>query len=113
MMTSTHTISMLCYHAKALTARPSMRNEYTNRRCGVATGDRSPVKRHVRKQTGTLVATLLLRVAWAILVAAVYADLLGRLLVRAPALLVLQDGEGEFALAFVVASAKRLVDIGA
>ena len=90
-----------------------MRNEYTDRRCGVATGDRSPVKRHINKQTGTLVATLLLRVAWTILVAAVYADLLDRLLVRAPALLILQDCVGEFALAFVVASAKRLVDIGA
>ena len=46
------------------------------------------------------------------MVTALDADLLGRLLVRAEAFLVLQDGVGELALAQIVASAQRLVDVG-
>jgi hypothetical protein len=46
------------------------------------------------------------------LVAALYADRLRRLLVRAPAFLILQDCVGEFALAAVVTEPKRLVDVG-
>lgn len=46
------------------------------------------------------------------MVAVLNAELLNRLLVRAPAVLVLQDSVGEFALALVVASTQRLIDVG-
>jgi len=83
----------------------------TDRRCCVATRDRSTVKRHVSEQIGTLVATLLVWVAGAGLVAALYADRLRWFVVRAPTFLILENGVGEFALAFVVAEAKGLVDV--
>lgn len=83
----------------------------TDRRGSVAAGDGSSVKRNVSVQASALVAALLVRVAGAGLVALVYADGLGRLVVRAPAFLVLEDGVGELALAVVVAEAEGLVDV--
>lgn len=83
----------------------------TNRRCSVAAGDGSSVKRHVSVQAGALVATLLVRVAGASLVAVLDVDRLRRLVVGAPAFLVLEDSVGEFALAVVVAQAKGLIDV--
>jgi hypothetical protein len=83
----------------------------TDRRGSVAAGDGSSVKRHVRVQSSALVATLLVRVAGAGLVAVLYVDRLRRLVVRAPAFLPLEDGVGEFALAVVVAEAEGLVDV--
>jgi hypothetical protein len=104
---------MLIHYAEAEIARLGLRNEYTDRRiCLTTTRDRSPVKEHVSKQPGTFVATLLVRIARTALVAALYADRLRRLLVRAPAFLILQDCVGEFALAAVVTEPKRLVDVG-
>jgi len=83
----------------------------TNRRCSIAAGDGSSVESDVSKQPGALIATLLIRVTGARLVALVYADCLSWLVVGAPAFLVLQDCVGEFALAFLVAEAKGLVDV--
>ena len=83
----------------------------TDRRGSVAAGDGSSVKRHVSVQAGALVATLLVRVAGASLVAVLDVDRLRRLVVGAPAFLVLEDGVGEFALAFVVAETEGLVDV--
>jgi hypothetical protein len=88
------------------------RHEYTNSGCGLAARDGSAIKSDVSEQTGTLVAALLVRVAGASLVAALQADLLRRLFVRAVAFLVLEDCVGELALAQVVASTQRLVDVG-
>jgi hypothetical protein len=82
-----------------------------DRRCSVAAGDGSSVKRNVRVQAGALVAALLIGVARAALVAVLYANRLRRLVVGAPAFLVLEDCVGEFALAVVVAEAKGLVDV--
>ena len=92
-------------------SRETSRRVNTDRRGSVAARDRSSVKRNVRVQAGALVAALLVGVAGADLVAVVYADCLRRLVVGAPAFLVLEDGVGEFALAFVVAEAKGLVDV--
>ena len=83
----------------------------TDRRGSVAAGDGSTVERNVGVKASALVAALLAGVAGASLVALVYADGLGRLVVRAPALLVLEDGVGELALAVVVAEAEGLVDV--
>ena len=83
----------------------------TDRRCSVAAGDWSSVKRHVSVQASALVAALLVRVAGARLVAVLDVDSLRRLVVGAPAFLVLEDGVGEFALAVVVAEAEGLVDV--
>lgn len=83
----------------------------TYRRGSVAARDGTTVKRNVRVQSSTLVAALLAGVTGADLVAVLYADGLRRLVVGAPAFLVLEDGVGEFALAFVVAEAEGLVDV--
>jgi hypothetical protein len=88
------------------------RHEYTDRRCCLAARDGSAIESNVSEQTGTLVAALLVRVARTSLVAALQADLLSRLVVRAVAFLVLENCVGELALAHVVASAQRLVDVG-
>jgi hypothetical protein len=84
----------------------------TYSRCCLATGDGSAIESDISEQASALVAALLVRVARTSLVTALNADLLGRLLVRAEAFLVLQDGVGELALAQIVASAQRLVDVG-
>jgi hypothetical protein len=89
------------------------RLEYTDGRSSLASRDRSAVEGHVTEVSGTLVTAVLVRVARALLVAVVQADCVGRLLARAVAFLVLQDCVGEFALALVVASSQRLVDVGA
>jgi hypothetical protein len=83
----------------------------TDRRGSVAAGDGSTVERNVGVKASALVTALLIGVARAGLVALVYADGLRRLVVRAPAFLILQDGVGEFALALVVAEAEGLVDV--
>ena len=83
----------------------------TDRRGSVAAGDRSSVERNVSVQAGALVAALLIRVAGAGLVAILYGVSLRRLVVGAPAFLVLKDGVGEFALALVVAETEGLVDV--
>jgi hypothetical protein len=85
---------------------------YTDSRGCLATRDGSAIESDVSEQPTALVSALLVRVARASLVAALNADLLGRLLVRAEAFLVLQNCVGELALAQIVASAQRLVDIG-
>jgi len=83
----------------------------TDRRCSVAAGDGSSVKRNVRVQSSALVAALLVGVAGTGLVAVLYVDRLRRLVVGAPAFLPLEDGVGEFPLAVVVAEAEGLVDV--
>lgn len=98
------------YTMPSFLAETCMRND-TDRRCSVAAGDGSSVKRHVSVQAGALVAALLVRVAGASLVAVLDIDHLRRLIVGAPAFLVLEDGVGELALAVVVAEAKGLVDV--
>lgn len=90
---------------------PETRDGCTDSRVCGATRDRSTVKRHVREQSGTLVATLVVWVAGARLVAIVYVDDLRRLLVRAPAVLPLKNCIGEFALALVVAETECLVNV--
>jgi hypothetical protein len=87
------------------------RRAYTDRRSSVAAGDGSSVERNVSVQASALVAALLVGIAGAGLAAVLYGDSLGRLVVRAPAFLVLEDGVGEFALAVVVAETKGLVDV--
>lgn len=90
MMKSVRTVSMLYGHTEYQLLAQDCENEYTDRRCClIARRDRSAVKSHVSEQIATFVATLLVRVARASLVAALYADCLGGLLVRAPAVLVL------------------------
>jgi hypothetical protein len=88
------------------------RSGYTYSRCCLATRDGSTIESDISEQASALVTTLLVRVAGTSLVAALDADLLGRLLVRAVAFLVLQNCVGELALAQIVASAQRLVDVG-
>jgi len=96
-----------------LRGRALPRLQHTHRRGCLATrGDRSAVKGHVTIESSTLVAAVLVRVARALLVAVLQADLVRRFFVGAPTFLVLQDRVGEFALAEVVASAQRLVDVG-
>jgi hypothetical protein len=88
------------------------RLEYAYSRCCLATRDGSTIESDISEQASALVATLLVRVARAALVAALDADLLSRLLARAVAFLVLENCVGELALAQIVASAQRLVDVG-
>jgi hypothetical protein len=83
---------------------PTIRVLGTYSRCCLATGDGSAIESDISEQASALVAALLVRVARTSLVTALDADLLGRLLVRAEAFLVLQDGVGELA--------QRLVDVG-
>jgi len=85
---------------------------YTDSRGCLATRDGSAIESDVSEQASALVSALLVRVARASLVAPFYVDLLIRLLVRAVAFLVLENCVGEFALAQIVASAQRLVDVG-
>jgi len=100
-----------CYNIPGGSLERHCETNDTDRRCSIAAGDGSSVKRHVSVQAGALVAALLVRVAGASLVAVLDVDRLRRLVVGAPAFLVLEDGVGEFALAVVVAEAKGLVDV--
>lgn len=88
---------MLSRYMRRRIARSRLRGRFTDRRRLITEG--SAVKRNVGVHAGTLVATLLLRVSGARLVALVEVDGLSRLLVGAPAFLILQDCVFELALA--------------
>ena len=103
-------VSVCCF--ATCTFELSVQNECTDRGC-CAGGRIATLEGHVAKESSVLGAAVLIGVAGALLVALLDVDLIGWLVVSAPAFLVLQDCVGEFANTFIVAQAEGVVDVRA